>query len=133
MTRGIWNGKRKRKQSREFGKPLTDRHVESALETFEKRMTTQTRWTSELIAAAQRVADDNRENGESTKITLYAAATQLLTEHAGKCPQCANALFDGLGEHPFCEDGKKLEQQAREFGDDDPEEGGSLSPAGYVS
>lgn len=132
MTRGIWNGKRK-KQRRELGKPMTDQHVESALSSFEKRMTTQTRWTSELVAAAQRVADDNRQDRETTKITLYDAAMRLLIEHAEKCAQCGNALFDGLGEHPFCEEGKRLDQQTQKFNDGDPEEGGSLSPAGYVS
>jgi hypothetical protein len=37
-----------------------------------------------------------------------------LEKHAQRCKRCADALFDGLGEHPFCPEGQLIFDTERE-------------------
>ena len=41
------------------------------------------------------------------------SALVRLEKHAASCKKCADALFDGLGEHPFCSVGKQLQMEER--------------------
>ena len=50
------------------------------------------------LDAAAMIARLNEESERATK----------LEEHAAGCRKCADALFDGLGEKPFCPIGEEL-------------------------